>query len=70
MIDDRDDDKVAACPECDVAALRAHTDGYYCRNCYSVVEEINHRPPKETGSQSRYGLARDLVEADPSEVSR
>jgi len=74
------DDEVAACPNCDVAALatgsrddpasphRSDTR-YRCKNCGASIDALCVRERKPQGGR-QYGLARKLLEADADEVGR
>jgi len=72
--------EVAACPECDASTVRTLSPGsmagpiddtkeYYCHSCSATFDEFVVREPHgKRNTQS--GLAKDLLDADPDEVSR
>ena len=74
-----DEDEVAACPTCDSSQVRFYTPGgirgfgthprYACRTCGDRFDTfvVRERKISSTGPS---GLARDLLDADPDEVSR
>jgi len=75
-----DDDEVAACPECDSSGLIMNTtsawkasadklDRYRCRMCGATCDDPAVRKSYRNGGPTR-GLAKDLYDADPDEVSR
>jgi len=61
------DRTVLACPECDSATIEIIGDGYYCNGCYTKFEEGVERDP-HVESDTRVGLAGELLDADPDEV--
>jgi len=70
------DNEVAACPECDAAAVQtrsAHlspedTDRYRCGTCGATFGSYTVRARR--GHSGKSGLSRRLLEADPDEVSK
>jgi len=77
--DNADDDTVLVCPECDKTNIRAmvgsgfgvsadHDNDYYCRECTHHFDDPVERERGHT-SDGRAYLARELVDADPEDVS-
>jgi hypothetical protein len=73
------DGEIAVCPECDTGGIGLGSPGgmqfdepagkrYFCSTCGSTFDEFDTREPRSSGSL--YGLAKDLADADPDEVSR
>jgi len=73
------DDEVAVCPECDTGGIGLASPGsmqhdepdgkrYWCPKCGAKFDEFIVR--ERRGSTALYGLARDLADADPDEVSK
>lgn len=73
-----DADRVDACPDCGSSRLSANATGgmrgrdtrgrFRCIDCKSYFDECDERARRED-RQTRKGLAGELVEADPDEVS-
>jgi len=75
---DHDPDPILVCPHCDEPGIlrrgsplgdldRTDDGDWYCPACASGFEEPTRRPPETHITRS--GLARDLLQADPDEVS-
>jgi len=75
-----DDDEVAVCPECDDSGVVMNTtnahkshpetlDRYRCVDCNATFETFARRARQRDLGPTR-GMAKDLAEADPDEVSR
>jgi len=72
--------EVAVCPKCDASTVRTLSPGsipgpiddstnYYCHSCSATFDEFVVRESHgKRNTQS--GLAKDLLDADPDEVSR
>jgi len=62
--------EISVCPECDSANIQHnHTNGYRCWDCEAAFHRPRYRQSNGTNN-TLYGLAKDLDEADPDEVSR
>ena len=72
--------EVAACPECDASTVRTLSPGsmagpiddstnYQCHACSATFDDIVVREPHATRN-TQSGLAKDLLDADPDEVTR
>lgn len=69
-----EDHEVAACPECDAAAVQTRSsdlshdvvDHYRCGRCTATFGEYAVRDRR--GHSGLSGAARELLEADPDEV--
>jgi len=75
-----DADEVAVCPACDSSSVVVNsTSGlssskddlhrYRCPDCNQLFDEFDRRRRASHGGPKR-GMAKDLAEADPDEVSR
>ena len=73
------DNQVSACPKCDATNVESRSTGdgravvddttaYFCRTCTARFDEYVVREKRHDPSPS--GLAGDLLDADPDEVSR
>ena len=71
-------DDIPACPHCDSGDLQRNvvdsvsgavgTQPWYCKGCKRSFDKPNYRPRR--GKGGCMGLAKRLLDADPSEVSR
>lgn len=68
LADQRDDDMVKACPECDSASLnQAAGDRYRCCTCGHKFAEATERDRKNETEAGNKGRAKDLADANPEE---
>jgi len=73
---------VSACPECDATDIyhrqgngfdgrhAGGEQGWRCKSCGARFEEPHERASHADCGEHRKGLAGDLADADPSEVTR
>ena len=69
-----DEDQVLACPSCDSPNVKARTrdapERWLCAQCMESFETPDVRERKtNTGDSGVHGLAKQLLDADPDEVS-
>ena len=63
---------VPTCPDCGTSSLGNSGQRYWCTRCCEAFdkEQANHRERKnDRGAMPTRGLAKQLAEADPDEVS-
>jgi len=71
------DDEIPVCPKCDSASISstnghnypnpAADHGWRCKRCAEGLDAPDYREPHSDSNQTRSGLAKTLLDADPDE---